>query len=82
MTDLSNKEVAEITCIFVNLGAPGKQAKVMASQLIKRADQIAQERDISKVEATESLLKQVLEARRGSLDSSEIGLARQASLKD
>ena len=66
MTDLSNKEVAEIACIFVNLGAPDKQAAVMASQLIKRADQIAQERDISKAEATESLLKQVLEARRGS----------------
>jgi hypothetical protein len=37
----------------------------MASQLIKRAEQIAQERDISKVEATESLLKQVFEARQG-----------------
>ena len=66
MTDSFNSEVAEIACIFVNLGAPEKQAEVMASQLIKRAEQIAQERDISKVEATESLLKQVLEARRGS----------------
>lgn len=65
MTDLSSNEVVEITCIFVNLGAPKKQAGVMASQLIKRAEQIAQERDISKVEATESLLKQVLEARQG-----------------
>ena len=65
MADLSSKEVAEIACIFVNLGAPEKQAVVMASQLIKRAEQIAQERDISKVEATESLLKQVLEARLG-----------------
>ena len=65
MTDLSSNEVTEIACIFVNLGAPEKQAGVMASQLIKRAEQIAQERDISKVEATESLLKQVLEARQG-----------------
>ena len=65
MADLSSKEVSEITCIFVNLGAPEKQAKVMASQLIKRAEQIAHERDISKVEATENLLKQVLEARLG-----------------
>ena len=55
MADLSSKEVAEIACIFVNLGAPEKQAVVMASQLIKRAEQISQERDISKVEATESL---------------------------
>ena len=65
MADLSSKEVAEIACIFVNLGAPEKQAVVMASQLIKRAEQIAQELDISKVEATERLLKQVLEARQG-----------------
>ena len=66
MANLSSKEVAEIACIFVNLGAPEKQAVVMASQLIKRAEQIAQERDISKVEATERLLKQVFEARQGS----------------
>ena len=65
MADLSSKEVAEIACIFVNLGAPEKQAVVMASQLIKRAEQIAQERDISKVQAIESLLKQLLEARQG-----------------
>ncbi len=66
MTNLSNNEAAEIAGIFVNLGAPEKQAEVMASQLIKRAEQIAQERGISKVEATERLLKQVVEARQGS----------------
>ena len=64
MADLSSKEVTKISCIFANLGAPKKQASVMASQLIKRAEQIAQERDISMVEATESLLKQVLKARQ------------------
>ena len=31
MTDSSNNEVAEIASIFVNLGAPEKQAEVMAS---------------------------------------------------
>lgn len=65
MNDLSNNKVAEIACIFVNLGAPEKQAEVMAAQLIKRAAQISQEREISKVEATETLLKQVIEARQG-----------------
>ena len=65
MADSSSKEVAKISCIFTNLGAHKKQAAVMASQLIKRGEQIAQERDISKVEATESLLKKVLEARQG-----------------
>ena len=66
MADLYSDEVAEIACIFVNLGAPEKQAEVMAAQLLKRAEQIALERDISKIEATESLLKQILEARQGS----------------
>ena len=65
MADLSSKEEAEISCIFVNLGAPKKQAAEMASQLIKRAEQIAQERDISKVEATDNLIRKVLEARQG-----------------
>ena len=65
MIDLSSKEKAEIACNFVNLGENEKQARVMASELKKRAEQIAQERDISKVEATESLLKQVFEARQG-----------------
>jgi len=65
MTDLPDDNVAEIACIFVNLGAPEKQAEVMASQLLKRAQQIAEERNISKVEATETLLKQVIEARQG-----------------
>lgn len=74
MTDFSKNEAVEIACIFVNLGAPEKQAEVMASQLIKRAAQIAQERDISKVEATQRLLRQVLEARQGPLDGSEKGL--------
>ena len=76
MADLSSKEVAEIACIFVNLGALEKQAAVMAAQLIKRAEQIAQERDISKVEATESLLRQVLEARQGDLGGSGSGSMR------
>ena len=75
MTDSSKNEAEEIACIFVTLGAPEKQAEVMASQLIKRAAQIAQERDISKVEATERLLRQVLEARQGPLDGSEKGLS-------
>ena len=66
MADLSSNEVAEIACIFVNLGAPEKQAEVMASQLLKRAQQIAQELYISKIEATQSLLKQVIKARQGS----------------
>ena len=65
MTDLHDDSAAEIARIFINLGAEEKQADVMAKQLIKRAKQIAEERGISKVEATETLLKQVIEARQG-----------------
>ncbi len=65
MTDLHSDELSQVAQIFVNLGAAEGQAKVMASQLLKRAEQIAQERNISKIEATETLLKQVFEARRG-----------------
>jgi hypothetical protein len=48
------------------MGASEKQAVVMASQLLKRAEQIAAERKISKVESIEALLKQVIEAQQES----------------
>lgn len=65
MSDLGDKELEGVARIFVNLGADSEQAKVMAAQLLKRASQIAQERGVSKVEATETLLKQVIQARNG-----------------
>jgi 5,10-methenyltetrahydromethanopterin hydrogenase len=65
MTDLPHDYLPEVTQIFINLGAAEGQAQVMAAQLLKRAAQIAEERGISKVEATETLLKQVIEARQG-----------------
>ncbi len=65
VSDFSNDELEGVTRLFVNLGAEPAQATVMASQLLKRASQIAEARGISMVESTESLLKQVVEARRG-----------------
>ncbi|WPJ94942.1 hypothetical protein SH580_16050 [Coraliomargarita algicola] len=65
MTDLSDENERELAQIFINLGASESQAPVMAAQLLKRAGQIAEERGISKVEATETLLKQVFAARQG-----------------
>ncbi|HAQ58070.1 MAG TPA: hypothetical protein DEA16_03975 [Opitutae bacterium] len=55
-----------IKSLFLQMGAPEEQAEVMASQLLKRAGQIASERDISIIEAVEILLKQVVEAQQGS----------------
>lgn len=65
MPDSHPDEVEKVARIFVNLGADASQAEVMAAQLLKRAGQISDERGISKVEATETLLKQVIQARQG-----------------
>lgn len=64
MKDQSN-DLELISGVFQKLGAPEIQADVMAAQLLKRAIQLAEERNISKVEAVESLLKQVISARQG-----------------
>ena len=53
-----------IRALFFKMGASEEQAKTMASQLFKRAGQIALDRDISIVEAVEILLKQVIEAQQ------------------
>ncbi|MFQ3224548.1 MAG: hypothetical protein ACI8Z5_000798 [Lentimonas sp.] len=54
-----------IRSLFLNMGASESQAKMMASQLLKRAGQIALDRDVSIVEAVGILLKQVVEAHQG-----------------
>lgn len=53
-----------ISALFTHWGASEPQARVMAAQLLKRAGQIAAERQLSLVEAVEMLLKQVVEARQ------------------
>jgi hypothetical protein len=55
-----------IKSLFLQMGAPEGQAEKMASQLLKRAAQIALDRDIAIVEAVEILLRQVVEAQQGS----------------
>jgi hypothetical protein len=65
MKEAEQAELKMIETLFLQMGAAEEQAKVMASQLYKRAGQIASERDISIVEAVEILLKQVIEARSG-----------------
>ena len=54
-----------IRSLFLKMGASATQAQTMASQLLKRANQIASDRNISIVEAVEILLKQVVEAQQG-----------------
>ncbi|HKK19058.1 MAG TPA: hypothetical protein VJ952_10300 [Opitutales bacterium] len=65
MTAPEEKHLRQVSSLLVRLGAEAPQAEVMAAQLLKRAKQIAEERNITETEALESLLKQVIEARRG-----------------
>jgi 5,10-methenyltetrahydromethanopterin hydrogenase len=64
MNDWVEAHVGRVTELFVSLGASVEQAETMARQLLKRAGQLAHEQGISKLEATEALLKKVVEARR------------------
>lgn len=61
-----NKQLEQVSSLFIRLGAEAPQAQVMARQLLKRARQIAVEQNITELEALENLLKQVVEARQGS----------------
>jgi hypothetical protein len=50
--------------LFQQMGADELQSKRMASQLLKRANQVAQEESISEVEALETLLKKIIEGQK------------------
>ena len=58
-------DFARVTALFEQMGADRTQAGVLAKQLLKRAAQLAVEREITLVESTENLLKQVIRARQG-----------------
>lgn len=55
-------EVLLLTQFFQNKGADDAQALRMASQLMKRARQLAETKAISEKEALEQLLKKIIEA--------------------
>lgn len=65
MDNSEDRTLDQVCTLFIQWGAAPDQAKTMGRQLLKRAAQIAEERGISQLEATESLLKQVVEARNG-----------------
>jgi hypothetical protein len=51
----------------MQLGSPPLQAKTMARQLLKRADQISAERKIPREEAMAQLLQILVEGRQGNV---------------
>lgn len=65
MSEHREIDVERVSRLFRHLGAADEQAETMARQLLKRARQISVEQNISEVEATETLLKKVVEARQG-----------------
>ncbi|EDY81272.1 hypothetical protein VDG1235_890 [Verrucomicrobiia bacterium DG1235] len=58
-------EREQLEALLEQMGADGRQAKAMAAQLAKRADQLAEERGIDRVAALSQLLKLVRSGRAG-----------------
>lgn len=60
-----NNDLAQLQELCRRFGASPEQAETMARQLIKRADQLAAERQITPVAAMEHLLKVLVYGRNG-----------------
>jgi hypothetical protein len=58
-------EHEQLMALCAKMGATPAQAEVMATQLAKRADQLAVERGITRVEAMAHLLQLVVKGRSG-----------------
>ena len=62
-------EHEQLTALCERLGAPPAQAATMASQLLKRAEQLALERGITRGAAMKGLLDVVVKGRAGEVPS-------------
>jgi hypothetical protein len=56
------KVTAQLSKLFMSRGASEEQASTMAKQLQKRSEQLAVQRNISRVEAMQELLTLILKA--------------------
>ncbi|MDG1702033.1 MAG: hypothetical protein P8I61_03875 [Opitutae bacterium] len=59
-----NKTEKMLQDLFKQIGADELQSQRMASQLLKRANQLAEEESISEAEALENLLKKIIEGQK------------------
>lgn len=59
------EDVEQLTKMFEQMGSEPKQAEVMARQLLKRAEQIAEREGIDKLTALSRLLQIVKAGREG-----------------
>ncbi len=62
---MSADEHQQLVALCERMGAPRAQAETMAHQLAKRADQLAAERGITRVEAMAGLLQVLIKGRNG-----------------
>jgi len=70
---MSNNETEQIAGIFRNLGADQDQAITMARQLIKRAEQLAEEKNSTKVSELQALLETAICGAQGILKPDKKG---------
>jgi len=61
----SEEEYEQVVSLCKRMGSEDEQAKVMARQLLKRATQLQQERDMTRIEALQHLLELVIRGREG-----------------
>lgn len=61
-------EPSQLAKVFENLGAPAGKARTMAGQLLRRAEQIAAERNISKIESLDRLIRLCVKGFHGEVD--------------
>jgi len=58
-------QTEQLSAAFERLGAPPAPAATMAAQLLKRAEQLARERGLTRAEALARLLELVVKGRAG-----------------
>lgn len=63
-------EHEQLSLLCERLGAPPAQASIMAAQLLKRAEQLATERSITREAALKGLLEVVVKGRAGEVPPS------------
>jgi hypothetical protein len=61
-------EQEQLAKVFEGLGAQSKQALKMARQLLRRAEQVATEQNISRVESLRRLMRLCVEGFHGKID--------------
>lgn len=71
--DDDSSEIDRIGMIFQRLGAPEGQARIMARQLFRRAEQLAEEQGRPVPETLAPLLEKAVQGRMGISESDEQG---------